>query len=121
MFFRPTSSAIALLALTGPALADVTPVQVWQNWIDYYKANGYVVTEGAREQAGETLSLKNVVFAYDAPQDGAKINLSAPEITLTATGDGKVRTAFSEEMPVRLDFADADGKPVSITGAREPQ
>lgn len=117
MFFRPTSSAIALLALAGPALADVTPAQVWQNWIDYYKANGYAVTEGAREQAGETLSLKNVVFAYDAPQDGAKINLSAPEITLTATGDGKVRTVFADDMPVRLDFTDEDGKPVSVTGA----
>lgn len=116
MFFRTTSSAIAVLALTAPAFADVTPAEVWQNWVEYYKANGYTVTEGSREEAGETLTLKNVVFAFDAPQNATHVDLTAPQITLTGTGDGKVRSTFADEMPLKIAFNDDEGKPISITG-----
>lgn len=117
MFFRTTSSAIAVLALAAPAFADVTPAEVWQNWVDYYKANGYSVTEGSRDQAGETLTLKNVVFAFDAAQNATHVELAAPQITLAGTGDGKVRTTFAEELPLKVAFNDDQGKKVTITGA----
>ena len=116
MIFRTTSSAIALIALTAPAFADVTPAEVWQNWVEYYKANGYTVTEGQREEAGETLALKNVVFAFAAPKDEAKVEMTVPEVSLTATGDGKVRTTVAETSTVTASFKDEDGKQVSLNG-----
>ena len=55
MFLRTTTSVLAVVAFAAPALAEVTPSEVWQNWVEYYKANGYTVTEGGRDEAGETL------------------------------------------------------------------
>lgn len=116
MFFRTTSSTIAFLALTAPAFADVTPAEVWQNWVDYYKAHGYTVAEGSREEAGETLSLKDVVVSIASPDGTGSVSFTMPEVTLTATGDGKVRTTVAETSPVKIDGKDDEGQALSMTG-----
>lgn len=117
MFLRTTSSAFALIAFAFPALAEVTPAEVWQNWVDYYKANGYTVTEGAREEAGETLSLKDVAVSFAAPDDQGAVSVTVPEITLTGTGDGKVRTTFAETSPFKIEFKDAEGDLITMNGS----
>ncbi|KGJ02868.1 DUF2125 domain-containing protein [Paracoccus sphaerophysae] len=117
MFLRTTSSAFALIAFAFPALADVTPAEVWQNWVDYYKANGYTVTEGAREEAGETLSLKDVAVSFAAPDDQGAVSFTLPEVTLTGTGDGKVRTTFAETSPFKVEFKDAEGDLIAMNGS----
>lgn len=116
MFLRTTSSALAVLALSTPVFADVTPAEVWQNWIDYYKASGYTVTEGAREEAGETLTLKNVVIGIKDPMGEGAFSFTTPEITLTATGDGGVRTVMSETSTGTADFKNEDGETVKLDG-----
>lgn len=98
MSLRLTSSAVALMAFAMPALADVTPDEVWQTWLDYYQASGYTVTEGSRDLAGETLTLKDVKLALDA--EGAATAIAITQITLQATGDGKVRTVYEGDMIV---------------------
>ena len=117
MFLRTTSSAFALIAFAFPALADVTPAEVWQNWVDYYKANGYTVTEGAREEAGETLSLKDVAVSFAAPDDQGAVIFTLLEVTLTGTGDGKVRTTFAETSPFKIEFKDAEGDLITMNGS----
>ncbi len=98
MSLRLTSSALALMAFAMPALADVTPEEVWQTWLDYYKSTGYTVTEGSHDLAGETLTIKDVKFTSD--MQGDKIEISVPQVTLQGTGDGKVRTVYADTMPV---------------------
>ena len=117
MFLRTTSSAFALIAFAFPALADVTPAEVWQNWVEYYKANGYTVTEGAREEAGETLSLKDVAVSFAAPDDQGAVIFTLLEVTLTGTGDGKVRTTFAETSPFKIEFKDAEGDLITMNGS----
>lgn len=117
MFLRTTTSVLAVMALAAPALADVTPSEVWQNWVEYYKANGYTVTEGAREEAGETLTLRDVLIAYEAPEDETRIEFRTPEIMMTGTGDGRVRTTLAETSPAVASFRDSDGKQVTLNGA----
>ena len=87
MFLRTTTSVLAVAAFAAPALAEVTPSEVWQNWVEYYKANGYTVTEGARVEAGQTLTLRDVVVGYDQPEEGARLEFRTPQITLTGTTD----------------------------------
>ncbi|HRO16115.1 MAG TPA: DUF2125 domain-containing protein [Paracoccus sp. (in: a-proteobacteria)] len=113
MFSRMTSSAIAILALTGPAPADVTPAEVWQGWLDYYRASGYRVTEGSRNDAGGTLTLKDVVFTSAADDEG-RLVATVPEIALAPTGDGKVRTTLSDTATLALTIADEEDGPVDI-------
>lgn len=117
MLLRTTTSVLAVMALTAPAIADVTPSEVWQNWVAYYKANGYTVTEGAREEAGETLVLRDVLIAYAVPDEGTRVEFRTPEITLTQTGDGRVRTKLAETSPATASFVDADGEQVTLNGS----
>lgn len=96
MTLRLTSSALALAAMTVPALADVTPEQVWQSWVDYYAAVGYRVTEGGRDRSGDTLTVSDIVIEGGVPE--SRIRVSVPQVALTDTGDGKVRTVFADSM-----------------------
>lgn len=114
MHRRLTSSTLALLALTAPALADVSPAETWQSWVDYYKANGYTVTEGSREDAGATLTLKDVTFAFDPANDAGKVELKVPQVTLVQTGDGGVRTTLADTLTGSIDSKDEEGEPVAV-------
>ncbi|MFC0341030.1 DUF2125 domain-containing protein [Paracoccus niistensis] len=117
MFLRTTTSVLAVVAFAAPALAEVTPSEVWQNWVEYYKANGYTVTEGARDEAGETLTLRDVVVGYAQPDEGTRVEFRTPEITMTATGDGRVRTTLAETSPVTATFRDSEGGQVTLNGS----
>ncbi|SDK48265.1 DUF2125 domain-containing protein [Paracoccus chinensis] len=117
MFLRTTTSVLAVVACAAPALAEVTPSEVWQNWVEYYKANGYTVTEGARDEAGETLTLRDVVVGYAQPDEGTRVEFRTPEITMTATGDGRVRTTLAETSPVTATFRDSEGGQVTLNGS----
>ncbi|WP_449456641.1 hypothetical protein, partial [Streptococcus suis] len=90
MHFRATSSIFALRATAAPVSADVTPAEVWQSWSDYYKVSGYTIAEGARQETGDSLVLSDVVLTMDGPD--TDVAYTIPQITLTATGDGRVRT-----------------------------
>lgn len=119
MFLRTATSTLAVLALTVPAFGDVSPAEVWQGWVEYYQANGYNVTEGAREQAGDTLTLRDVAFTYASPEAGVDLRAVAAEITLLATGDGRVRTRLSDTIPLTMQFAapdDAEGEDATLIG-----
>lgn len=120
MILRTATSTLAVLALTVPAFGDVSPAEVWQGWVEYYQANGYNVTEGAREQAGDTLTLRDVAFTYASPEAGVDLRAVAPEITLLATGDGRVRTTLADTIPLTMQFAaedDAEGEDATLIGA----
>lgn len=108
MNLRLTSSALALAAMTMPALADVTPEQVWQSWVDYYQSMGYSVTEGKRDKAGETLTLSDVTIVTGTEDN--QVSISIPQVALNTAGDGSVRTVFADQMTGLANGTDVDGK-----------
>ncbi len=112
MNLRLTSSALALAAMTAPAFADVTSEQVWQSWVDYYAAAGYEIKEGGREKAGDTLTITDLTLTAGVPADDTKSEmvLNVPQVTLTETGDGKVRTVYAEELTGKVNGTDSDNK-----------
>lgn len=112
MTLRLTSSALALAAMTAPALADVTPEQVMQSWIDYYQTMGYSVTEGGRSKDGSTLTLTDVVFAGGTPE--GRMTMSVPSIALTDQGDGTVRTVFSDQMQLIVSGTEPESGPYEV-------
>lgn len=112
MHLRATSSIIALLATATPVLADVTPAEVWQSWSEYYKASGYTVTEGSRQETGDNLVLNDVVLTMDTPE--LDLDVSFPQITLAAMGDGRVRTTTGDESKVKAIAHDEGTGDVTI-------
>ena len=61
MFRFAATSALAL-GIAAPALADVTPAQVWENLQENYADFGYQVT-GQVEDGGGTLTVRDAVFS----------------------------------------------------------
>lgn len=113
MLLRMTSSTLALLALAAPALAAVTPDQVWQDWLGYFEATGYTVTEGSREAAGATLTLRDVSF--EAKSGDSNVSFTIPELTMQETGDGAVRSTYADQQDVKIAGTDPDGDIFDLT------
>lgn len=113
MSLRLTSSALALMTIAAPAFADVTPEEVWQNWLDYFKTSGYEVTEGNREKAGATLTVSDVAFVFG--DESAKVTFTVPEIVMQETGDGGVRTTYTDQQDVQINGKNADGEDFATT------
>lgn len=112
MNLRLTSSALALAAMTAPAFADVTSEQVWQSWVDYYQSLGYTVTEGKRDKAGDTLTLSDIAISGGVPD--SQVSFSIPQVTLSDSGDGKVKTVFADQMTGEAQGTDPDGESYSL-------
>lgn len=91
-----TSSAVALIAGAVPALADVTPAQVWDNLTSYYSDMGYEVAIGSRDETGQTLTLTDVLVSSDV--EYGKTSIAIPKVSLSQTGDARVRTVFEGDM-----------------------
>lgn len=106
------SSAFALIAGAGPVLADLTPTQVWENLESYYTDMGYQVNAGAREDAGNRLSLSDVVISMDAEHSDSTITI--PQMTLEQTGDAKVRTVVDGEMTISTKTEVPDQEPFEM-------
>lgn len=98
--FRPlASSALALMVGAAPVFADVTPEQVWQHLTSYYDRVGYQVSVGAQDDSGDQLVLSDVVIGTGEDAQPA-LTISMPRITLSRTGDARVRTVFDDDIGV---------------------
>ncbi len=96
----------------GPALADVTPQQVWDNLSGTMRTYGYTV-DSRQEAQGNDLRVTDIVMS--GPLSGAgedemsgEFRFTISELTLTDNSDGSVDIAFPGTMPIVIDVADDD-------------
>lgn len=111
---RPlATSAIALILAAGPALADVTPNEVWQSLQDSYQDMGYQVDVGTEEGSGDTLTLTDVTLT-SAEDDSTDMTLTMPRIEFTSTGDGGVRSVIDGQMTLEMRDTGPEGEPIGF-------
>lgn len=109
-----TTAVLALLA-ANPALADVTPEEVWQNWQAFYSSSGSTITTGAVERDGDTLVITGFTASIDG--DGASSETTIAEIRLRDTGEGTVEVTMSDEATfTSANPAAEDDKAMGATG-----
>jgi hypothetical protein len=101
---RPAVSATALLLAlaAGPALAEVTAQQVWDDWkaqMSVYGESG--VTVGSETYEGGVLTVTDLGFNV-AGEDGSTATGTLGELVLTENGDGTVSVTMSEEYPIHI-------------------
>lgn len=112
---RPlATSAIALILGAAPALADVTPAEVWQNLRDSYQQVGYTVTVGSEDASDDAVTLNNVVLTTE-DENAADMTLTIPAIALTAVGDGSVRSVIEGQMTLEMRDTDPEGEPIGFS------
>jgi hypothetical protein len=100
---RPAVSATALFVAlaAGPALAEVTAQQVWDDWraqMAVYGQDG--VTVGSETYENGVLTVTDLGFNITG-EDGSTATGTLAELVLTENGDGTVSVTMSEEYPIR--------------------
>lgn len=108
------TTAVAI-ACAAPALAEVTPEQVWENWLAFSQSSGQTVTTESVERDGDTLVVTGMKMAI--AQEGVTGEGSIDELRFTDQGDGTVAVTMSETYPFNLTIAPAEeGEgPTSLT------
>ena len=92
------TGALCALLLGSTALhAEMTAEQVWTGMTDYYSSLGQKVTTGSESREGDTLVIKDAVFASSVPEGEFAMTLS--EVRLKELGDGRVEMTFAEVIP----------------------
>ena len=107
--FTMSLSALSLAVLSGPSLADVTAAQAWDDWKSYMQGFGYEMS-GTETVSGDTLTISDIVMAYDLPEDAGDLSITMGDFSFTDTGSGTVSVALPTEMPVAFDLTPKDGE-----------
>ncbi|WGW04974.1 DUF2125 domain-containing protein [Tropicibacter oceani] len=105
-------SALAFCAMAGPALADVTPQQVWDDLETYMESYGYSV-EGSEALSGDALTVSDVVITMPIPEGEGSASFAMDQVVLTDRGDGTVALSFPESMPIAMKM-DIEGDVVDM-------
>lgn len=109
-----TTAVVALLA-ANPALADVTPEEVWDAWQEVYTSSGSTVTTGSVERDGDTLVITDFRATIEA--EGTRSETELAELRLRDAGDGSVEVTMAETASfTSTTAATADAKEMGATG-----
>lgn len=110
------SSSIALILAAGPALAELTPAEVWDNLATYYNDMGYDISVGERDETSDGLTLTDVELNFKSEQDDVATTVTGtiPKVTLEQTGDAKVRSVFDGEMTFETTTDIPEQEPVAF-------
>jgi len=101
--------AAVLIGMSGPALADVTAMEVWQNWQDFAAETGQTWTTGSVVQAGGTVTVNDLDLAMQSPEMSMQGTIA--EIVFAERGDGTVEITMSPSYTLNLDNTPDDEMP----------
>ncbi|MFB9148445.1 DUF2125 domain-containing protein [Roseovarius ramblicola] len=111
----PCLRAAPLLFLglfAGPALADLTAADVWQDWQGQISHYGYEIT-GTPQEGGDRIVIPDLGLTQDLPDDGGRIDMRMGRIELRETGDGTVEVIYPPTMPMAVAITPDDDEPLT--------
>ncbi|QQA43067.1 DUF2125 domain-containing protein [Pelagovum pacificum] len=93
----------ATVVLTGQAIADVTPEEVWNVYESYVEAYGIDVS-ASTVRNGDVLEVSDINFGITLPQGFGTIDMSMDGISLTDRGDGTVAFEYPDQSEMVFDM-----------------
>lgn len=96
----------------GPALADLTAEDVWQNWQGQISQFGYEVT-GTPQPGARGLVIPDLGLTQDLPDEGGRIEMRMGRIEMVETGDGRVEVLYPSTMPMAVAITPDDDEPLT--------
>lgn len=122
MFRMLSTSAVALIAAAAPVFAEITPAQVWERMTASQEKFGYKITEGARDEAGDTLTITDVTMRTEFPTDPTAeiaagpsgFDLMIPKVVLQQTGDGGVKTVYEGDITGKMVLPEGENQPSTM-------
>lgn len=107
------STALVLFLGAPAAMADVTPLEVWESWQALATSAGQDLTFDSATQTGDTLAVSGLVLTF-TDEMGGSFSASLDEMSFRDNGDGTVSVTMAESYPVMLAFPDDGSGPMSI-------
>ncbi len=107
------TAAMALIA--SPALADLSPDEVWSDWQSLIESYGASVSIGSEETSSGNLTVTGVEITSDMPEAGTSIGVAIGEIVFTDNGDGSVGVSMSDAIPMIIGVSDDEGAEGQVT------
>ncbi|MCG7495155.1 DUF2125 domain-containing protein [Thalassobius sp. Cn5-15] len=107
-----SSTAIAALLIGAPAaFADVTPKDVWANWMQQMQANDLTVSATETMQ-GNDLKISDLKMTGEVPeiedQPASNVEITMPGLELIDNGDGTVDIKMPNSFPMNIAFEDGE-------------
>ena len=89
------TSAIALMTLSVPAFADLTPRDVWETYQSNMQSFGSEITATESEQNG-ALTISDMSLSFVVPDENMTVEIIYPDLILSDNGDGAVLLTMPE-------------------------
>ncbi|TMM52405.1 DUF2125 domain-containing protein [Sulfitobacter sabulilitoris] len=113
----PTAHAtglMGLLTLAQPAFADVTAMDVWEDWRSYISGMAYDVSADTAME-GQTLTVSNLRIDMKMEEGAGTAAMDLGTVQFTENGDGTVSIALPDRMPIVVNMTPPNEDPVTIT------
>lgn len=95
------TAALATVLSAPSAFADVSGQDVWGAWKGFMTRVGYEVSS-KESQAGQTLTVSDLVLLYDLPDEEGTATISLGDMTFVEQGDGTVRVGMPVSFPTNV-------------------
>ncbi len=106
------SSALLALLLASPAMAQVTPEEVWQGWQKMGASYGQAIIAEQVVRNGDTLIVTGMKISMD--QDDVQIDGGIDEVRFRDLGDGTVEVTMTDTYAIDMTLPNEDGKSQEI-------
>lgn len=97
-----TATAIGIIMAATPALAQVTPQATWEQLSSYYESIGLTVETGSVDDAGDTLTVNDLVLKQEGPT--GDVSMSFGQMVLTSNGSETVTIDLQDEASGTMSF-----------------
>ena len=109
---RPLAAFVLTLA-SGPALADVTAQNVWDNWNAYIDGLGYQV-DAKIDQTANGLTAQNLTVSVDFEENTGRAVMDIGNVQFLENSDGTVDIVFAKTVPIKVDMTPPSGEAIAF-------
>ena len=114
MTLKHFAAGITFSGFATSAVADVTAVQVWEDWLSGIEASGSSVSAIQNRSAGQ-LTLDDFVVSYQDADLGISFELDIGQAALVENSDGSVSITLPQRIPANMEFRDNYSQVSSIS------
>ena len=95
----------ALAATATPALADLTPQAIWEEYSAYMEGMGYTL-HATETQSGDVLTLNDLIVTVAIPEVEGGVKITMPPMTLTQSAENTVEITMPNSGQYVVTFSD---------------
>ena len=114
MTFKSFAAVACFMSASSSVVADVSAVQVWEDFLQGIKSSGSTVAVIQERSAGR-VALDNFLVRYQDPDMGLSLEMDIGQAAFVENGDGSVSINLPQQIPVTMEFRDNYSQVTSIS------